>query len=368
MKSEIAARMPFDQLRYAQVWEDIRLLYAGLDVQPDDDILSITSAGDNVLGLLLKGPRSITAVDLSPCQSALLALKLAACQTLTHDEFVALVGLRPHPDRTALYERCRPALPSWAQRYWDEAEASVTAGIAWSGRLERYFLEWQDVLHRHVSADEMAGALRLDDPDAQRIFFADHLATPGFEADFRWYFGEKMMADRGRDPAQFAYVAVDAGAHFWTRFSHAFQTLPLRDNFYLQGFLAGTYPELGRCHPYLQPSNFERLGRLAGRVDIVTGALEAVVQGSAVGTFSKANLSDLFEYVSEEHTVQLLSELSRAFRPGGRIAYWSLLVDRSLPAACARLFDDDAATAGALWLKDRSWFYRSFHILHARAG
>ena len=70
MQSEIKNKMTFDILRYSVVWEDIELLYRGLEVTPNDSILSITSAGDNVLNLLLKEPKSITAIDLNATQNA----------------------------------------------------------------------------------------------------------------------------------------------------------------------------------------------------------------------------------------------------------------------------------------------------------
>ena len=44
--SEIAGKASFDEIRYAQCWEDADVLLQGLDVQPGDHCLSIASAGD----------------------------------------------------------------------------------------------------------------------------------------------------------------------------------------------------------------------------------------------------------------------------------------------------------------------------------
>lgn len=49
---------------YAFTWEDSKVDARLLKVQPDDVILAITSAGDNILSLALEGPRRIHAVDL----------------------------------------------------------------------------------------------------------------------------------------------------------------------------------------------------------------------------------------------------------------------------------------------------------------
>ena len=361
LRSEIARAMRFDELRYASVWEDVDLLRAGLRVGPGDDVLSVTSAGDNVLGLLLDEPRSITAVDVNPCQSALLHLKLAALARLDHAGFVGLLGVRPHADRLALYRACRPALPPDVRAYWDGHEGDIEAGIVEAGRLERYFAGWRrELLDPALPPAEVAALFELGDLDAQAAAFR-RLATPAFEAGFRWYFGEAMMARHGRDPAQFAHVRVDAGAHFWRRFRYAFTRLPLKGNAYLERFMTGGVADLRRAHPYLRPENFERLRALADRVEVVTAELEALATAAA-GRFSKANLSDVFEYASAAHTEHLLRALHGALRPGGRLAYWSLLVDRSRPASLAALFRSEEDEAERLGAGDRAWFYRRFHL------
>jgi hypothetical protein len=100
MQSEVKAAVDFSFIRYSVVWEDIDLLYRALRIGPDDDVLSITSAGCNVLGLLLHQPRSLIAIDLNPTQNALLELKMAGIRQLDHDDFLAFIGIRPAANRT----------------------------------------------------------------------------------------------------------------------------------------------------------------------------------------------------------------------------------------------------------------------------
>ena len=145
------------------------------------------------------------------------------------------------------------------------------------------------------------------------------------------------MARHGRDPAQFAHVQLDAGAHFWQRFRYAVTQLPLKGNPYLERFMTGGVADLEHAHPYLRPGSFEQLRALADRVEVVTAELETVAAGPP-GRFSKLNLSDVFEYASAAHTEDLLRALYRTMRPGGRLAYWSLLVDRTRPPSLDALF------------------------------
>ena len=86
-------------VRYSQVWEDHALLEDGLEIPPGDDVLSIASAGCNVLALLLREPLSVAAVDLNPAQLALVELKLRAIEELTWEQFVRLSASRRENDR-----------------------------------------------------------------------------------------------------------------------------------------------------------------------------------------------------------------------------------------------------------------------------
>src|SRR5690606_6551659 len=124
------------------------------------DVLSVTSAGDNVLALVLAGARSVTAVDLNIAQLSLLELKLRACERLDHAEFLALIGETDSQKRAPLYARVRPALSDRARTYWDEQQALLVSGVATGGKLERYFSAFaREHLPRVLGAERVAALL-----------------------------------------------------------------------------------------------------------------------------------------------------------------------------------------------------------------
>jgi S-adenosylmethionine-diacylglycerol 3-amino-3-carboxypropyl transferase len=351
-------------VRYAQVWEDCDVLRRALAVGPGDDVLSIGSAGDNVLALLLDDPRSITALDLNPAQAALIELKLAAYRALGWEELVCLVGARDGHDRLDLYDRVRPLLSRRARRFWDQRLFDIAVGVMHTGRLERYF----DGFRRHhlpslVPVAAVRALLALDDRKAQRALFARYFDTDAFRAVFANYFGRDTIAREGRDPSQFRWVEdVDVTAMLWTRFRYACTELPARGNFYLEYFLTGGYRDLEAGPPHLRPDAFETLRARVDRVEIVTEELGGHLDAVEPGRYSKANLSDLFEYLSPEDSEALFVALGEAMRPGGHIAYWNLFVPRA-PAKDSRArLRSYPATADALWRDDRAFFYRSFHL------
>jgi len=364
LRSEVARALDLGALRYSVVWEDHELLEEGLAIGPDDDVLSITSGGDNTLALLLQEPRSVTAIDMSGAQSALLQLKLAAIRRLEHDELARLAGALPG-ERSALYRRLRDDLPEQARTYWDANVHVIEAGLLEAGRLEAYLAGFARDHLPELWPDDLFDRL-VDAPDltAQADLFEREGRTDAFERRFRWYYGRDMMAKHGRDPAQFAHVqGGDVGLWFFSRFCWACTHTRLRDNFYVQLFCGRRYRDLAAGPLWLRPDNLPRLRALADRVEVVTGELEGLLDGSPAGRFSKANLSDVFEYMSEELSDRFFELLACRLRPGGRVAFWNLLVPRTAPGSLDDRLRALPELSRRLWERDRSWFYRDFLVL-----
>ncbi|KAJ3580203.1 hypothetical protein NPX13_g364 [Xylaria arbuscula] len=108
-----------DEYIYAFTWEDTRVDERILRLKPDDVVLAITSAGDNILSYALQSPAKIHAIDLNPSQNHLLELKVAAYQSLEYDDFWKIFGEGKHPDfRSLLISKMSPHLSSRAFQYW----------------------------------------------------------------------------------------------------------------------------------------------------------------------------------------------------------------------------------------------------------
>jgi S-adenosylmethionine-diacylglycerol 3-amino-3-carboxypropyl transferase len=353
------------ELRYSAVWEDHRLLERGLDAQAGSDLLVIASAGCNVLNLLRLAPRRIVAIDVNPAQTALVQLKLAALSVLDHDEFRRLIGAADGDDRLALYERVRPLLDQAARGWWDANTATLEAGAEGQGRLERFFADFR---RTHVSGAAREAAERLLDArdPAEQHARAAELFTPEFEAGFLAHFTRESLGGRGRDPSLFRFVGDDdVPGWFLGRLFWACTALPAATNHYLARFLLGA-PRADVVPPYQLRTNYERLRALAPRVEVVTERLDEYLGSASAGRPDGAGLSDVFEYLSPDDAGSLFAALGRTLRPGGRLAYWNLLVPRQSAGEVARL-RHLGPLSHALWKQDRAWFYRSFNVEEAVA-
>jgi S-adenosylmethionine-diacylglycerol 3-amino-3-carboxypropyl transferase len=361
MHSEVEERADFRAVRYAQAWEDADVLLDGLDVRPGDVCVSIASGGDNTLALLTKNPSRVIALDLSAAQLACLELRVAAYRTLTHAELLELVGSRSSGRRGELYTRCRPALSVRTRVFWDARPADIRRGIGGAGSFEKYFSIFRrcvlPLIHRAATVQAL---LRPKTPAARRRFYDTTWDTWRWRLLFRTFFSRAVMARLGRDPGFFRYVEIPVAEAILERTRHALTELDPSVNPYVHWILTGTH---GEVLPYaLRPEHFESIRANLDRLEWCRVSLEEFLDRSHGRQFDRFNLSDVFEYVSPVHYQRLLASIHRCSRPGARLVYWNVLVDRRRPEHFAGRLRSLDRLAGALHAEDRAFFYSALRV------
>jgi len=359
LRSEAAAHADFTSvLRYAQVWEDADVLVEGLDVRPGDTCLSIASAGDNTLSLLTRAPARVVAVDLNPAQLAALELRVAAYRALSHGELLELLGSRPSARRAALYARCRGALSPDARRFWDARPDAVAGGVGGAGRFERYFQIFRERLlpfvHRRSTVEAL---LEPRDAAGRLAFYERRWDTWRWRLLFRVFFSEFVLGRFGRDPSFFRYAEGSVAERIRARLRHAVVDLDPSANPYVAWILTGTHRE---ALPHaLRAEHFETIRAHLDRLEWHCAPLETLADRGVIAGLDRANLSNIFEYVSVPNATALLDRLCDAARPGARLAYWNLLVPRHGAEYLPRRLRPLAA-ARRLHDADKTFFYGDF--------
>ena len=356
LPTEAAARADFNQIRYAQCWEDADVLLEALDVREGDVCLSIASAGDNSFSLLSRNPAKVIAVDLNPAQLACVWLRKAAYARLTHEELLQLIGARPADDRQRLYTRCRPDLPTPVQQFWDARPDLINCGIGSAGKFERYFTLFRTrilpFIHTRKRVDQLlAGGSR----EARHAFYTSTWNSLRWRLMFNLFFSRFVMGRFGRDPAFFQYVQGSVSQRILQRARHALTELNPADNPYLQWILTGRYTT---ALPHaLRPENFEPIRRNLDRLHVHHGSIEQYLAGQPDERIDRFNLSDIFEYMSEDNHATLLKLMVSRAKPGATLAYWNMLVPRSRPAQLASQLSENLALGDRLLLQDKAFFY-----------
>jgi S-adenosylmethionine-diacylglycerol 3-amino-3-carboxypropyl transferase len=352
-----------DRMSFAQSWEDPLVLGAGLKVGSDDDVLSICGAGDNSFALAIAGARSVTVIDRSASQLALAKLKLAAAKHFDLARFHSFLGLSGLGQRVHLYHALRGSLDDETLSFWDANEGMIREGLVGCGKFEHYLGLFRDrmlpLVHRRATVEAFLDCSSLD---AQREFFEQRWNSLRWRALFRVFFSQAVMARSGRSAAEFKYVEGPVSSAFLARTAHVMTEIPVATNPFLQWIMAGRYRDLEDSHPYLSAAGHAALATAADRIHFVKDDLVAHLGAVKPGTYSAFNLSDIPEYLSEAETEALLRACVSASAPGGRLAYWNLLVPRWRPDAMAELLERDTALGATLIRADRAFVYGAFQV------
>ncbi len=320
------------QLVYNTCWEDPRVDRPALDLRGDDVLLTITSAGCNVLDYALQGAGKIVAVDLNPRQNALLELKIAAIRQLDFEPFFQLFGRGRLTDCAAIYEhKLRWALSPSARRYWDghldffegtERRPSfyfrgTTGCFAW---LVNRYIDSIDGLRERL--EELFAAQSVDE---QRRIYEDHAVhTAVWRPYLRWLLRRdstlSMLGVPRPQRAQLDTSYVGGIARFiedMTRY--VFTCLPLHDNYFWRVYFTGQYtPEC--CPEYLRRENFERLkAGLVDRIEIHTCSVARYLQ-SGEQPITRFVLLDHMDWLSARRIDWLQEE-------------WQAIMRRAAPQA-----------------------------------
>lgn len=366
MTSEIAGKADFGRIRYAQLWEDADVLCAALGSCEGRALLSICSAGDNVLAMLTLDPERVVAVDLSPAQIACLRLRIAAIRRLDHAAFLELMGARPSDRRAPLLEQALQGAPADLAAFWQALEKDVVAyGAGGCGKFENYFRIFRQfvlpLVHSRRTRDRI---FEPRDRAGRSAFLENSWNGWRWRLMMRLFFSRVMMGQLGRDARFFDHAEGSVADHVERRIVHAAVDCDPSANPYLHWIIRGHHG-LHLPLPW-RAEHYDTIRKRLGRIEIVHGPLETVV-GSGE-RFDGFNLSDIFEYMSPEGFEAAYGAILAAANPGARLVYWNMMVPRRVPKAHASRVTrrEDLEAAGKA--NDKAFFYADFVVEEVAEG
>jgi len=364
MTAQIASKAAFDQIRYAQLWEDADVLIDALQGPSGRTIVSICSAGDNALALLTLDPARVIVVDLSPAQIECMKLRIAAMRSLDYTRFLELLGARPSERRGPLLDSVIQSMESSSQAFWRAQRAAVEkSGAGGIGKFEHYFRIMQTwllpLVHSRRTIDDVFVSR---EPDARRRFHDERWNTWRWRLLLKVFFSRFAMGRLGRDPAFFDHVEGSVSDHVARRIVHAAVALDPADNPYLHWVLTST---MARALPLAwREENYELIRSRLDRLDVRLGSFERLIaDGIRADGF---NLSDIFEYMDPAAFAAVYAQILEAANPAARLVYWNMMAPRRVPEALRDHVTPRTDLEARGKAMDKAFFYSDFVVEEVR--
>ncbi len=360
MSTDTAPSADFSFIRYANCWEDAELLVEALEPAPGKRILSIASAGDNLFRLLADGCE-IVAVDLNAAQLAAVELRKAAIKNLSYYKFLRFAGIEPCGSRPATYKLLRSDLSTDARAFWDSQGRSIEKGFIFDGKFERYFSLFRKQLIPLIHSKKTVAKLLEPKTREERItFYNKKWNNARWQMIFRLFFSRKLMGVLGRDPSFFKQVEGKVSSKLLERAEYALTELDTSNNPYLTFILTGSFS--GALPPYLEVDNYLKIQSNTHNLTIHHGTVQSALTEYEPQSFDGFNLSDIFEYLTEEESTEVYGELLKSAKPSARLAYWNMLAPRECPLEFSDKVEHLSELSESLFKKDRAFFYSRFIV------
>ncbi len=342
-------------IRYANCWEDSDNILATL--KSGSRVLSVCSGGDNTIVCLLKDPEKVVAFDSNINQIHLCKLKISAFKCLEHEEILELLGVKKG-DAYSLFRRLEGDLDEKSYEFFEEHREFFEEGIVNIGKFEHYFQ-----LMRNYISPVFASKRRLDklaacgDIHEQIRYYDRYVATWRLNLIFNVFFGFKVMGKYGRDPSCYDYVPdkEKTGSNIREIFERGMHSVVNKTNPYLNYVLGNRFTE-DALPEYLKRENYEIIRERICRISFVNGMFSEISEDEKFDFF---NLSDIFEYMSEETYRENVDKLKALSHEGSKVIYYNMQNPRYIDGP---EFARDKELSERLCRSTRSYFYRDFLV------
>jgi len=308
---------------YNVSWEDPAIEIEALGFNEEDVVLTISSAGCNVLDYLVEGVKHVVAADLNVAQLAMLDLKLAGIKTLTHEQFFALWGRSDNWVFEEVYHSVlRPHLRrEESKEFWDKNGTSLFENnimfAGTSGLMAKLF---------NITA-QLTGAAALlqrrTKPAGKNKLTEKVIDACSYIVSRPWL--NSWLAPLGGIPDQQLALMSSRPDKVLARFKEIVQTRMWQaDNYFYYGYLVGVFSQ-DCCPRYMSKEHFHKLQDRIDRVTLCHGTFADAAK--LRNDFTVLSLLDAMDWMPTEVIADTLAQLiPQVNRPKCRI-FWRSLAD-----------------------------------------
>ena len=339
---------------YNVSWEDPRMDHRVFNLTEKDHVITIASAGCNVLDYIIEGSM-VTAVDFNLCQIALTELKKVAIIQLEFEAFFEIFSKSNMKLLKEVYPtKLRPLLSKPSADFWDEGVNTIKS-FMYSGTSGNMSY----VLFRILFPLFGLGFIRREleqgtTPEALKKMVSNNSYSIRAIA---WLMDNVML----RGGCCFAGVPerqMALGLHRPNNLAMViervfFKTDLVKDNYFYSGYILGYYKP-DNCPRYLRKEHFATMKKHLknDKLKLVHGTMLQAIDNSTV-PITHASLLDHMDWMPDRMINEEMTHLFRKMDPVNGKIFWRTFADNVHAAPLSWLnptrVNDDDDRVGMYW-------------------
>lgn len=340
--------------------EDALTLFKALDIEENDRLLCIASAGEVPLNLLAIQDLRIEAVDISLNQLNLAKIKLHAVCSLEPTEAAAFLGFvdAEPEERKKLFRKVSELMDSNEKLFWLENMNAIEKGPINEARFEKYITKFNWIGRLIFGKKKLLRLFELDTIEAQQEFFDRHLSTSLLKIIFKIVFHPKIYKKRGMAPEGLTHSGErNISEFFYSRFRDFCSATSARKNYFLQFcfFNKVLFPEA--LPEYLSERGIQLIRKNREKLKFRHLSYTELLNQSRKGEFNKFHLSNIGDWMSRDEFVQILRLIKEKAAPSSRIMSCYIHCNHSIPEELKDFLIPDYQLGERLAKTDKYPFY-----------
>ena len=302
---------------YPFSWEDSRVDDEVLQINSTDNVLMITTGGDNVLNYLLSSPREIHTCDFNCHQNYLLEMKMASIKTLSKDEYYEMYFNQGHHVWCQYNTHLLDALQTdGARTFWSKRGNEIFKSFIYSGSckymkyiIPREFFKNLGVFDQSCTLEQQRAILGNNNSKLQTFF-----------THFQRFVATTRICTLAGVPAEQMIINPNS---FYACCDFLSNNVCWKDNYFYKAYIDGKLnPE---CVPdyCLSTDNYHKVRSQLDKINIHTCTLVECMKTLPDNYITKASLLDHMDWMNDVQISEELHHLKRIVKNSHTIIYRS---------------------------------------------
>jgi len=340
---------------YNQSWEDPDIDKKLYDLKDNNNILMITTGGDNVLNYLLNNPISIDTIDFNKHQNYLLQMKMALIKSLSWNDCFDILAYSDYNKFLNNFHIISQYLTPSAKLWWIKNKY-IMKNFHYSGYVQYfyYFIKFYIYI---LGLQTYINKLKNADFNTQQKLYIENKNRLNILANILYYFSNYLCPFIGVPQAQ----AELSDLHPREWLYRILYKKPFQNNYFYYSYLYGHWT-IDCCPDYLKYNNYSIIKNNLHKISIYTDNIENIYKYKNI-IYSKYDRVILLDHMDWMNNTEIIKELNSIipYTTNDCKFCWKSFSFKQ-PFACLNNISYDVSSVIFPFYQDRVGMYNSIHV------